>query len=328
MLIDEATITVSGGSGGDGKVAFFAGRGKPAGGDGGRGGDVYALIDPHLTSLVRYVRKRTYKAVDGADGGTTTKDGKDGDHLTLTFPPGTQLTDIQSGEVYEPLMDTPTLLTSGGRGGWGNSTISRRRPGVFSLANQGVPGKVREFHVVLRLIADCGLIGLPNAGKSSLLNALTRAHAQVADYPFTTLEPNLGILKLPISNLQFSKAKENIILADIPGLIEGASTGKGLGDKFLKHIEKVRVLLHCISVETHDLTTDYQTIRRELSAYNPSLLDKKEIIILTKSDTVCDDATREKLMRAARSLASTVVYTSVIDDISLTRLADTIGSLV
>jgi GTP-binding protein len=150
----------------------------------------------------------------------------------------------------------------------------------------------------------------------------------VADYPFTTLEPNLGILKFPISNSQFSNAQNRIILADIPGLIEGASAGKGLGDKFLKHIEKVKVILHCISCETADLPGDYQKIRKELEDYNPALLAKKEIIILTKMDTLCDDTTRQKLRQMAEALSSTVVFASILDDTTISDLTDMIVSAV
>lgn len=178
----------------------------------------------------------------------------------------------------------------------------------------------------MRLIADCGLIGLPNAGKSSLLNVLTNASAKVANYPFTTLEPNLGILSMANSEKRMAKGQKGIILADIPGLIEGASTGKGLGDKFLKHIEKVRVILHCISSETTDLADDYAKVRKELEDYNPALLEKEEIIILTKADTLCDDTARLKLRQLAEGLASTVVFTSILDDTTISHLTDMIVS--
>ena len=329
MLIDEAIISVEAGNGGDGRVAFFQNYGKPAGGDGGRGGDLYAIVDPNLSTLTKYTRTHKYHAEDGLVGRSSTKDGKDGENLTLRFPIGTQLIDNVTQESIELQEGAPpALLCKGGQGGWGNASVSRKNQGVFATAYPGRAGQKRNFHVIMRLIADCGLIGIPNAGKSSLLNVLTDAHAKVANYPFTTLEPNLGILKFPISNSQFSNSQNRIILADIPGLIEGASAGKGLGDKFLKHIEKVKVILHCISCETNDLAGDYKKIRKELEEYNPALLAKKEIIILTKMDTLCDDTARLKLKQSAEGLASTVVFCSILDDTTISNLTDVIVSSV
>ena len=329
MLIDEAIITVEAGDGGGGRVAFFPNYGKPAGGDGGRGGDLYAIVDSNLSTLTKYTRTHKYHAEDGLVGRSSTKDGKDGESLTLRFPIGTQLIDNVTEESIELQEGAPpALLCKGGQGGWGNASVSRKNQGVFATAYPGRAGQKRNFHVIMRLIADCGLIGIPNAGKSSLLNVLTDAHAKVANYPFTTLEPNLGILKFPISNSQFSNSQNRIILADIPGLIEGASAGKGLGDKFLKHIEKVKVILHCISCETNDLAGDYKKIRKELEEYNPALLAKKEIIILTKMDTLCDDTARHKLKQSAEGLASTVVFCSILDDTTISNLTDVIVSSV
>lgn len=321
MLIDEAIILVEAGTGGTGRVSFFPNYGKPAGGDGGRGGDLYATVDRNLSTLTKYVRTHKYHAPDGKAGESTTRDGKDGEDLTLRFPIGTQLVDTETHETFELTEGIPVLLCKGGKGGWGNATVSRKNQGVFTTAYPGKAGQRRNLRVVMRLIADCGLIGLPNAGKSSLLNVLTNANAKVANYPFTTLEPNLGMLEA-------QNEGKKIILADIPGLIEGASTGKGLGDKFLKHIEKVKVILHCISCETIDLGSDYEKIRRELEAYNPALLTKKEIIILTKVDTLCDDTARLKLKQEAERLASMVVFASILDDTTISSLADVIVSTI
>lgn len=319
MLIDEAIITVEAGDGGDGRVAFFPNYGKPAGGAGGRGGDVYATVDSNISTLTKYTRTHKYHASNGLVGQSATKDGKDGENLTLRFPIGTQLVDSETHESIELQQGQTVLLCKGGQGGWGNASVSRKNQGVFATAYPGREGQKRSFHVIMRLIADCGLIGLPNAGKSSLLNVLTNADAKVANYEFTTLEPNLGVLKL-------SDPTKRVIIADIPGLIEGASIGKGLGDKFLKHIEKVKVILHCISCETIDLVGDYTKIRKELEDYNPSLLAKKEIILLTKSDTLASESRKQELQKLADGFSATVILCSILDDTSISQLTEVIVS--
>lgn len=328
MLIDEATITVTSGAGGDGRVAFFVNYGRPAGGDGGKGGDVYAKVNIQLASLARYVQTNHFTASNGGPGQALTRSGKDAKDLVLEFPSGTQLTDLHTQETLELTNEEPVLLCKGGKGGWGNAQYSHTHHGVFDQANKGRPSEERKLRVVMRLIADCGLIGLPNAGKSSLLNVLTNAGAKVANYPFTTLEPNLGILhKLSITNdqLRITNGGKRIVIADIPGLIEGASTGKGLGIKFLKHIEKVNLMLHCISCETTDLKGDYEKVRKELGEYNPELLNKKEIVFLTKSDILQDDNQRlKKLLQTAQKLSGQAIAVSVIDDTAIAQVAEQI----
>jgi GTP-binding protein len=312
MLIDEATIKVTSGSGGDGRIAYYINRGKPCGGDGGRGGNVSALINPQMTSLLPYVERKEREAESGGNGGTFNKSGRNADELVLYFPPGTHLTDLETGEVIElTSSETPVQLCRGGNGGWGNATINLSSNHLFDKANPGQKGNTRCFKVAMKLIADFGLVGFPNAGKSSLLNVLTAAQARVADYPFTTLEPNLGVL---YGNHGYTRR----VLADIPGLIEGASEGKGLGVKFLKHIEKVSTILHCISCESTDPLKDYHEIRAELGAYNPSLLQKKEIVILTKSDLIADDKKRlAKIQKQLAPVAAQIVVCSIADDQSI-----------
>jgi GTP-binding protein len=249
MLIDEASICVAAGNGGDGKVAFYNNRGKPCGGDGAMGASVYARVKPSLTSLISYIEKKEHKGLPGGPGESFNRYGKKPEDLILYFPKGTQLTDVDTGEIIH--LDSyhqDVLLCRGGKGGWGNTTINRKQNHIFSKAMTGQKGQIRHFQVYMKLIADCGLIGFPNAGKSSLLNALTRAQARVADYPFTTLEPNLGVLAIPRG--------DRIILADIPGLIEGASQGKGLGVKFLKHVRKCVSFctVSVVKVTIHSLT--------------------------------------------------------------------------
>lgn len=360
MLIDEVRITITSGSGGDGRVSFYSPKGKPSGGDGGVGGSVYACINPQMSSLAPYAQTPIRRAQEGSAGATFNKTGKNGADLTLFFPIGTQLKDTETGELIELQEGAePVLLCAGGRGGWGNAHYMQKHPGSFSTALSGKPGVTRTFLAVMRLIADCGLVGLPNAGKSSLLNALTDAQAKVANYPFTTLEPNLGVLiaksrdkrvNPPTPRLRRTRKEKDdrttlatdtntyemsddgprtknlIVIADIPGLIEGASQGKGLGHKFLKHIEKVKVILHCISCETNNLEADYQLVRGELLKYNPSLGEKQEIIVLTKEDTLWDDAVRQNLYAKAQKLASTVVFVSVLKDTTISDLTDLIAS--
>lgn len=314
MLVDEAKITVISGNGGDGRVAFYPNRGKPCGGDGGNGGSVFARVDNELTSLFRYMRKKEYKAENGGMGATFAKAGSAAEDLVLHFPEGTELIDLETKEVIVLKGDEPVLLCKGGHGGFGNTKVSLKKQGVFMTAYPGRPGQKREFQVVMRLIADCGLIGFPNAGKSSLLNVLTSANARVADYPFTTIDPNLGVLYASKSQVKSPKSKDRIILADIPGLIEGASTGKGLGVKFLKHVEKVSIFLHCISSESKDIKGDYEKIRGELGAYNSNLLEKPEIILITKSDLINEKSKKVEKEKIEETLDKSIHFCSIIND--------------
>jgi GTP-binding protein len=234
-------------------------------------------------------------------------DGEGGADLYLNFPIGTTFIDSDTGEEFELTPDnSPLLLVKGGRGGKGNESFKSSTYRTPKNAEPGEIGKVRHFKVLMKLIADYGFIGLPNAGKSSLLNALTAAHVKTADYPFTTLEPNLGVMN-------------GVVLADIPGLIEGASTGKGLGTKFLKHIEKVKMLLHCISVESFDVEADYATVIKELAAYNPKLMQKERVILLTKIDLISEEEVAT-LLDKLQEFGKKVIPVSVYDLESLDEL--------
>ena len=308
MLTDEATIEVSGGHGGPGKASFFKkGRG-PDGGNGGDGGDVYFQATTDLMALNRYAGKKKFAAGDGEAGGSNRKSGLNAPDLVLLAPVGTDLTDLETEEVFS--LDTPEtkiLICKGGIGGLGNADRANARMTTPIKAQWGLPGRSRKLKLILKLIADFGLVGLPSTGKSSLLNALTNATAKVGYYPFTTLEPNLGVV-------------DGKVLADIPGLIEGASQGKGLGDRFLKHIEKVPVILHCIAADSTDPLADYQTIRKELEQYSTILLEKKEIILMTKSD-IGPNPKFKKLKKE-------VIPVSILDDASLEKLRSQISPRV
>lgn len=273
MLSDEAEIIVKAGDGGSGRVSFFPGlKSGPNGGNGGRGGDVFIVVNNNHTSLNRYVTKRSYKAENGRPGETFLKSGRDADPLELPVPNGTTVIDSSTGEEVEVNTEHPRVLVCvGGKGGRGNTAFKSSTNTAPRIAEKGEAGQEKKLRLILKLIADCGFIGLPNAGKSSLLNELTAADVKTAPYAFTTLEPNLGVFN-------------GKVIADIPGLIEGASQGRGLGIKFLKHIEKVKLLFHCISVESEDVVHDYKIIRGELESFSPLLVSKPEVILLTKFD--------------------------------------------
>ncbi len=311
MLIDEAFITIRGGHGGAGKVSFFPGfKTSPSGGDGGMGGNVYVKANAQMRSLERYSSQTKFEAERGQSGENFRRKGHDGADLVLQMPVGTLLRDVDSGEEFELKHDGETiLLAKGGKGGHGNDFFKSSTNISPQQSQPGLRGDERKLKLIMRLIADVGFIGFPNAGKSSLLNELTAANVKTANYPFTTLTPNLGALG-------------DIILADIPGLIEGASTGRGLGTKFLKHIEKVKVLLHCISSESEDVLKDYETIRDELGNFNAALLKKPEIVLITKSD-LASPAEVKKKVTAMKNKNSTVFVVSIHDFDALEKLKQT-----
>lgn len=301
MLIDEAKVVFKAGKGGPGRVSFWhPPTGGPDGGNGGRGGNVIVKVTSDLTALNRFSREKLIEAENGEPGGKNKKSGRDGRDIEVILPIGTSIVDENSGQEIElKSFEQKILICKGGLGGRGNFEFKSPRNTTPKYAQPGLPGEERHLRLTLKLIADYGLIGLPNAGKSSLLNELTSANVKTAEYPFTTLEPNLGVL-------------DNKIIADIPGLIEGAAEGKGLGIKFLKHIEKVKLLLHCISSESNNPLEDYKTILNELKKFNPELVKKEEIIILTKTDLVDEKELHDK-QKTLKQLKKKILTVSIHD---------------
>ncbi len=282
MFLDEVRIHLASGKGGDGVVHFrrekYIPRGGPDGGDGGHGGDIIFQVGPHLNSLAPFRRKRHYKAEDGRSGGPSNKTGADGEDLLLLVPPGTQVRVERDGELIADLVEAgeQIVIMPGGRGGRGNARFATSRNQAPYMAEKGEPGAERWIYLELRLIADVGIIGLPNAGKSTLLAAVTNARPKIADYPFTTLQPNLGVADLD--------GERTLILADIPGLIEGAHEGVGLGSQFLRHIQRTRVLIHMLDGASQDPLADFSQVNAELALFDPELVEKPQIVALNKID--------------------------------------------
>jgi len=295
QFIDEVTIAVAAGSGGDGVVAWrrekYIPKGGPAGGDGGNGGSVFLQADPELSTLVEFRYKRSFAAESGRPGGTSNKSGKSGEDLTIAVPLGTVVYSTVEGKPEAYLADLVAseqrlLVAKGGRGGLGNQHFATSVRQAPRFAQRGEPGEHASLRLELRLLADCGIVGVPNAGKSTLLSVVSAARPKIADYPFTTLEPQLGVVIV--------SDDESFVIVDVPGLIEGAHSGAGLGDQFLRHVERTRVLVHLLdgAKPLPEILHDKATIERELVAWNPKLIEKPTLLVLNKCDVT--DA-RERL---------------------------------
>ncbi len=308
MLIDEVKICVEGGRGGDGSASFAPGmKSGPDGGNGGKGGNVYIVGSDNLRALNQFSHKTHYKAQSGANGMRKKMYGLAGEDLEIPVPMGTTLRDEMTGETFEVVdKETRFLIARGGAGGRGNFEFRSSTNTTPKYAEKGFGGQVRNLHLILKFLAEYGLIGLPNAGKSSMLNVLTNAKARVGAYAFTTLEPNLGVIN-------------GRVIADIPGLIEGASSGKGLGIKFLKHIEKVKLLLHCISSESDDVIEDFKIINKELEEFDQSMIEKDRIILLTKTDLIDDKEIKQKIKKLSK-LGCDVYGVSVDDEEGVNKI--------
>jgi GTP-binding protein len=287
MFIDRVKIRVKAGDGGNGVTAFrrekFVPRGGPSGGDGGKGGDVWLESDESYNTLLHLRYNPEHHAERGRHGEGSNRHGRDGADEIVKVPIGTQVFDAASGELLHDFTDASQrfLAAKGGKGGWGNSHFATSTRQAPRFHYSGRPGEDRELQLELKLIADVGLVGFPNAGKSTLISVISAAKPKIADYPFTTLEPNLGVVDLG----DF----KTFVVADIPGLIEGASEGAGLGDRFLRHIERTKIILHLVDVSSlsgRDPVSDYEIINRELAAYNEDLAARPQMVIATKIDAL------------------------------------------
>jgi GTP-binding protein len=307
LFVDEAVLEVQSGSGGNGTVAFrrekFVSNGGPNGGDGGRGGDVVLVADSNIATLLDFKSARKIKADSGAKGGTSDKKGVSGAHVEIRVPVGTLIYEDGTTEVEAELDSQNALadltrsgqqivIARGGKGGLGNARFKTSTRQAPDFATPGKPGETKQIRLALKLMADVGLVGFPNAGKSTLLRRISAARPRVASYPFTTLVPSLGVVE---------RDDRRCVVADIPGLIEGASEGAGLGHQFLRHVERTRVLIHLLDlqamfVEGRDLLKDYDAIRRELGRYRPELLERREILVLNKCDLIHDESLVDPLI--------------------------------
>ena len=297
-FIDKARITVRAGNGGNGAVAFhrekYVAAGGPDGGDGGKGGSIILQVDDNMSTLMDFRYKRKYVAENGADGMGGRKSGKDGASLTIKVPRGTLVRDAESGEIIKDMSDSePYVLCRGGRGGWGNMHFATPTRQVPRFAKAGLPGESHDVLLELKLLADVGLIGFPNVGKSTLLSVVSKAQPKIANYHFTTLYPNLGVV--------WVEEGVSFVMADIPGIIEGASEGAGLGHDFLRHIDRCRLLVHLVDVsgsEGRDPVADFDAINAELSQYSPDLAQRPQIVCANKSDILDPDSDNLSRLRA------------------------------
>lgn len=295
MFIDIAKIKIVSGKGGDGKVGFhrekYVAAGGPDGGDGGRGGSVIFKVDDNLSTLLDFRYKKKYVAAPGEPGGGKRCKGKDGADLIIRVPRGTIIRDQKTGQVMKDMSDSePFVAAKGGNGGWGNTHFATPTRQAPRFAKPGLPGVERDIILELKLLADVGLVGFPNVGKSTLLSMVSAARPKIANYHFTTLVPNLGVVSVG--------EEQNFVMADIPGIIEGASEGAGLGHDFLRHIDRCRLLVHVVDVsgsEGRDPVEDFDAINAELSQYSPDLATRPQIVVANKTDIMEDESLLEKL---------------------------------
>ena len=328
MFIDELNLKIKAGHGGAGSVSFrreiYVPRGGPDGGDGGKGGDVIFLADQGESTLLKYRYKKEFDAENGGYGMGQDRHGKDGETLVLLVPPGTMFKDAETGAVLADLTDhgQQWIAGKGGIGGKGNAFFKSATFQAPRFAQPGMPGEGRALHIELKLLTDVGIIGLPNAGKSTLISRLTSAKPKIADYPFTTLSPKIGVVK---------SDDYSFVMADMPGLIEGAHLGKGLGIQFLKHIERTSVLCHLVDVSDPDIdriSRDFAVIEHEIESFDPALLAKRQVVVLTKIDALYEKEPLEKLRLMFEERGFTIFAISAVTGENLQPLVRHLGAVV
>ena len=319
MFIDQATIYVKAGKGGNGVVSFrrekFIPKGGPDGGNGGDGGSVIIRADRQLTTLLDFRYKRNYHAPDGQPGMSSRKSGKSGDDIVIRVPAGTLIQDAETSDMYADLVEDNDefIIAKGGRGGKGNAMFATSTNQAPRKATKGDEGEAKTIQLELKLLADVGLVGFPNAGKSTLISRISAAKPKIADYPFTTLVPNLGIVRYA--------EYQSFVVADMPGLIQGAHEGKGLGIQFLKHIERTRVLVFMIESSSDDPKEQYETLVNELMTFKESMVKKPQIVAITKMD-LADESQRKELRKVKFKRGVPVVHISSATGEGLKELLD------
>jgi len=325
MFFDEARIHVQAGDGGNGAVAFrrekYIPYGGPSGGHGGKGGDVVLVVDSHLNTLISFKKRSHFKAGRGDHGRGKNQQGKQGEDCLVTVPPGTVVYDAEGGQLLADLTEPGhrEVVARGGRGGRGNTAFTTSVNQAPRIAENGELGQSRWLRLELKVIADVGIVGVPNAGKSTLLAAVSAARPRIADYPFTTLVPNLGVTLVD---------DRDFVLADVPGLIEGAHAGVGLGHAFLRHVERCRVLIHLLNGNSPDPLGDYQAINQELELFSPSLSDKAQVVVLNKMDLTEVRAMWPALSRALQQRGVDPIAISAVSGEGVTALMRRVADLL
>lgn len=329
MFVDYAKITIKSGDGGNGAATFrrekYVASGGPDGGDGGRGGSVYFQVDPNSNTLIDFRYKKKFKAENGQNGSGNHCFGKSGEDCYVMVPLGTVVKDAETGKVIADLSEPnqKELILKGGRGGKGNSHFATSTRQAPHFAVDGEKGKEKEVILELKLLADVGLIGFPNVGKSTILSRVTAATPKIADYHFTTIDPNLGVVK--------TEYGDSFVLADIPGIIEGASEGIGLGTQFLRHVERTRLLLHVLDVagtEGRDPVDDFNKINEELKKYSEKLAKRKQIIVANKVDSMQDDTNYKKLQKLAKDNNLEIFKISAVTGEGLNELFNHVSKII
>lgn len=326
MFIDEVRIYVKGGDGGDGSVSFrrekFVPRGGPNGGDGGNGGNVIIHANKNIDTLLDVTSKVKFLAEDGGKGQSRNKNGKNGKDLIINVPKGTLIKDLKTGRTIKDLKENDMSITiaRGGRRGRGNTYFKSATDQTPRFAEEGRNGQERWLRLELKLIADVGIIGLPNAGKSTFLSRISSARPKIADYPFTTLQPQLGIVEL--------EDYKRLVFADIPGLIEGAHSGSGLGNTFLRHIERTRVVVHLIDISATDLLKTYNLVRNELALFSSKLSEKTEIVAINKSDILDTETSRKIAEDLSKEISKPVYIISAVSGNNVKKLIKAAADLI